>query len=186
MGAQTDGLKSAAFKLDTQKKASQGAARRREAIRRRTGGFERAGQSEFGEMGLGPRNERDPIGLGLPGEDRATIQPFPGPGGGEGPGYDKAKRDWYDNRKETGESFDEFGKRWRGQRPGSPWEQKEGAHILEEGRRAEAGGRGIEFGPGRADNVIDGLFPGNQAGGDFNTFRAFLAQLQNAKTGGCK
>ena len=149
MGAQTDGLKSAAFKLDTQKKAAEGANRRREAIRRRgTGGYwSKPGRDDMARIQPFPG----------PGDDQARIQPFPG---------------------------GDFNRPWRGQKPGSPWEQKEGAHILNEGRKAERDFSGINFGPGRADNIIEGLFPGNKAGGDFTTFRAFLDQLQKAKTGG--
>ncbi len=145
--------------LRNQKRASSGRARRKEGMKRRLG-------DESGE---------------------AVIQPFPGPGEerpSRTPIYSDAKREWYENKDKTGESFYDFGKRWRGS--GSPWEKKEGAHILNEGKRAEMGNRGLNFAPGRAERgpfqgaQVAPLLPGGM-GGDFAKMMTRLAAIREAR-----
>jgi len=128
MGAQSGGLKNAAFQLDTKQKAYQGAARRRTALERAKGSFG-----------------------GIP-------EPLGVLGGDANSSYQVAKKEWYDNRNKTGESFDDFGKRWN---QGSP----------------EVG---IGGGPGKYPPLFPG---GGQGGGEFPNFRAFLDRLQDVKGG---
>ena len=169
MGAQSGGLKNAAFQLDTKQKAYQGAARRRTALERAKGSFggipEPLGVLGGDAKGNMKRMTQDQMQT----DDEKGIKKGGNPKGpgfppknidipGQNSSYQDAKKEWYDNRNKTGESFDDFGKRWN---QGSP----------------EVG---IGGGPGKYPPLFPG---GGQGGGGFPNFRAFLDRLQDVKGG---
>lgn len=182
MGAQS-GLKSAAFKLDAQNKAYQGASRRRNEIARKgigegfggqrdsvfsvpdskSDGMQRIAQDQMMQddaKGIKKGGSPDPQGPGFPPKD----VDLPGPK----ISYQDAKKDWYDNRKDTGESFEEFGNRWRD-------EQKSRGPGIPKNPDVGIGG-----GPG----LFPPIFPGGgKASGDFKTFRDFLDRLKDYRGG---
>ena len=167
MGAQTGGAQNAAFKLDTQNRAIQGAARRRDAISRRNRGPGSPRRPGIMEPGRGKpvrdpsREQLDAMKNQFNADDQKGIKKG-GPGGIKRPG-DPGLRPPY----KPGEGADVGIGGGPGPVPprfpgggevGIPrfadgstgWERKEGAHILKEGQDAEMRGQGIRFGPGQA------------------------------------
>ncbi len=186
MGAQTGGAKNAAFKLDTQNRAIQGAARRRDAISRRNRGPGSPRRPGIMETGRG-RPVRDPSreqmdaitnqfnaddregikkggggGIKKPGDPGLRPPSKPGEGGDVGIGdFERKQFERMRGRGEVG----------IGGGPGPVPPRfpggAEGPHILKEGRDAEMNAPGIRFGPGnssRTDRGLDSTRPGIQFG----------------------